>query len=62
MIFEAVAASFLKDRSPAIRRTAGDALSDIGDARAVGLAVSALEDVSKLVRWRAARILGELNK
>jgi HEAT repeat protein len=39
--------------------THADALRDIGDARAVGLAVSALEDVSKLVRWRAARILGE---
>jgi hypothetical protein len=34
VIFKAVAAAFRTDRSPAIRRTAGDALSDIGDARA----------------------------
>jgi len=35
-------------------------LSDFGDLRAVPLAVQALTDSSKLVRWRAARIIGEL--
>ena len=45
------------------RRTAGDALSDLGDAKAVPLALAALgEDRSPLVRWRAARILGELGR
>jgi HEAT repeat protein len=44
-----------------MRRTAGDALSDFGDVRAVPPAATALkEDRSKLVQWRAARILGEL--
>jgi hypothetical protein len=44
-----------------MRRTAGDALSDLGDARAVPFAVQALEnDRSKLVQWRAARVIGEL--
>jgi HEAT repeat protein len=53
--FNAIAAAFQNERAPALRRTAGDALSDFGDARAVGLAVGALADASKLVRWRAAR-------
>ena len=47
-------------RSAGLRRTAGDALSDLGDARAAPVAVAALTDRSPLVRWRAARILGEL--
>ena len=45
-----------------MRRTAGDALSDLGDARAVPHAIAALEDGASLVRWRAARILGELGE
>jgi HEAT repeat protein len=46
--------------STIMRRTAGDALSDLGDGRAVQPAVTALgDDRSKLVQWRAARILGE---
>lgn len=44
-----------------MRRTAGDALSDLGDPRAIPYAITAMEDdKSKLVQWRAARILGEL--
>ena len=41
---------------------AGDALSDLGDTRAAPLAAAALADKSTLVRWRAARILGELGE
>ena len=38
-------------------------MSDLGDAKAVPLALAALgEDRSPLVRWRAARILGELGR
>ena len=50
----------LGDSSALVRRTAGDALSDIGDARASGTMCQALEDRSKLVRWRAARFLNEV--
>jgi len=49
-----------QDPSPIVRRTAGDALSDIGDARALGAMTKALADESKLVRWRAARFLTEM--
>ena len=46
-----------------LRRTAGDAPSDLGDERAVPIAIAgALADPSKLVRWRAARLLGELGE
>jgi len=48
------------DNSPIVRRTAGDALSDLGDARAVDSMCQALEDRSKLLRWRAARYLNEV--
>lgn len=56
-----VAEAFSKESSPMMRRTAGDALSDLGDEQAVPYALVALQkDRSKLVQWRAARILGEL--
>ncbi|NEP61348.1 MAG: PBS lyase [Symploca sp. SIO2G7] len=48
------------DPSAMVRRTAGDALSDIGDASALDTMAKALTDDSKLVRWRAARFLNEL--
>lgn len=50
----------LFDHSVVVRRTAGDALSDLGDARAIATMGRALEDRSKLVRWRAARFLNEV--
>jgi len=37
----------LSDASAIVRRTAGDALSDLGDARASGTMCQALEDRSK---------------
>ena len=43
-----------------MRRTAGDALSDIGSPRAMSPMIAALIDPSKLVRWRAARFLTEM--
>jgi hypothetical protein len=60
LVFGAIASALENEKNPTMRRTAGDALSDLGDARAVTCAVSALGDKSKLVQWRAARILGEL--
>lgn len=61
VIFDSLSRAFSLEKSPGLRRTAGDALSDFGDARAVPLAaVQLLDDPSKLVRWRSARILGEL--
>jgi hypothetical protein len=60
-VFHAVSLAFQNEKNPMMRRTAGDAFSDLGDHRAVPYAVTALEgDRSKLVQWRAARILGEL--
>jgi HEAT repeat protein len=50
----------LNDDSVGVRRTAGDALSDLGDASAQGAVCKALGDANKLVRWRAARFLAEL--
>ncbi len=50
----------LKDSSAIVRRTAGDALSDLGDICAMATMAQALADPSKLVRWRAARFLNEL--
>ena len=50
----------LSDSSVVVRRTAGDALSDLGDVRAMGTMCQALNDRSKLVRWRAARFLNEV--
>jgi len=49
-----------QDPSPLVRRTAGDALSDIGDPSAMGTMIEALSDSSELVRWRAARFLTEI--
>ena len=49
-----------QDPSPMVRRTAGDALSDIGATSAMPTMAEALTDSSKLVRWRAARFLTEL--
>ena len=48
------------DPSAMVRRIAGDALSDIGDASAMATMAEALRDESKLVRWRAARFMTEL--
>ncbi|MGB3293469.1 MAG: virulence factor [Phormidesmis sp.] len=50
----------LTDPSPIVRRTAGDALSDLGNPQASEAMVTALGDASALVRWRAARFLNEL--
>jgi HEAT repeat protein len=49
----------LSDEAVAVRRTAGDALTDLGDARAMGPLTRCLQDSNKLVRWRAARFLYE---
>jgi len=49
-----------QDPSPIVRRTAGDALSDIGDPSATATMIEALSDPSELVRWRAARFLNEI--
>lgn len=50
----------LLDSSAIVQRTAGDALSDLGDQRAIKDMCEALEAHSKLVRWRAARFLNEI--
>jgi hypothetical protein len=52
--------ALLNDSSVGVRRTAGDALSDLGDASAQSAVCKALSDSNKLVRWRAARFLAEL--
>jgi len=49
----------LKDEAVAVRRTAGDALTDLGDVKAIGPMIETLKDSNKLVRWRAARFLYE---
>lgn len=48
------------DSSPIVRRTVGDALSDLGNASAMAAMVEALQDPSGLVRWRAGRFLNEV--
>lgn len=61
LIFFSLSRAFSQEKAAGLRRTAGDALSDFGDNRAVPVAAHQLKvDPSKLVRWRAARILGEL--
>ena len=50
----------LNDDSAGVRRTAGDALSDIGDVKAEPIMCQALADPNKLVRWRAARFLADV--
>ncbi|MEM7649185.1 MAG: HEAT repeat domain-containing protein [Cyanobacteria bacterium P01_A01_bin.70] len=49
-----------QDPSAIVRRTAGDALSDIGSTRAMTPMIAALIDPSKLVHWRVARFLTEM--
>lgn len=49
----------LKDRSAAVRRTAGDCLSDLGFVEFEEAAIELLQDPSKVVRWRAAMFLFE---
>ena len=61
-VFAAIERAFKSEKAAGMRRTAGDALSDLGDTRAAPLAAAALADKSTLVRWRAARILGELGE
>jgi Virulence factor/Scaffold protein Nfu/NifU N terminal/HEAT repeats len=50
----------MADPSAIVRRTAGDALSDLGGIQAMATMCQALDDASKLVRWRAARFLNEI--
>jgi hypothetical protein len=55
----------MKDPAVAVRRSAGDALNDLGDqaladGRVAPAMAEALKDANKLVRWRAARFLFEL--
>jgi HEAT repeat protein len=50
----------LKDEAVGVRRSAGDALTDLGDPKAIGPMVETLKDPNKLVRWRASRFLYEL--
>ncbi len=52
--------ALLNDSSVGVRRTAGDALSDLGDISAQPAACLALSDANKLVRWRAARFLADV--
>ena len=50
----------LRDPIAAVRRTAGDALNDLGNPEVAGAIAETLTDGSALVRWRAARFLYEL--
>jgi len=59
-VVEPLCHSLHSDSSVVVRRTAGDALSDLGDTRAIATMCQALGDRSKLVRWRAARFLNEI--
>jgi HEAT repeat protein len=47
----------LKDPAVGVRRSAGDALTDLGDPRAMDPMIETLKDPNKLVRWRAGRFL-----
>ena len=47
----------LNDKSPAVRRTAGDCLSDLGFKQALPEMEKALDDPHKIVRWRAAMLI-----
>src|SRR5690606_18785858 len=49
----------LCDKSWAVRRTAGDCMSDLGFEGFENAAIEALNDKNKLVRWRAAMFLYE---
>jgi hypothetical protein len=57
---EPLCVALLNDHSVGVRRTAGDALSDIGDLAAQPAICCALRDPNKLVRWRAARFLSDI--
>jgi hypothetical protein len=57
---EPLAQVLLNDPSAIVRRTAGDALSDLGNPQAIAAMITALGDPSSLVRWRAGRFLNEL--
>ena len=50
----------LRDPIAAVRRTAGDALNDLGNPEVAEAIAGTLTDSSALVRWRAARFLFEL--
>ena len=50
----------LRDPIAAVRRTAGDALNDLGNPEVAEALAETLTDGSSLVRWRAARFLFEL--
>ncbi|MBS4209830.1 conserved virulence factor C family protein [Bacillus sp. FJAT-50079] len=50
----------LKDKTVPVRRTAGDCLSDLGFPEAMDEMCKALNDRSKIVRWRAAMFLYEV--
>ena len=50
----------LRDPIAAVRRTAGDALNDLGNPEVAEAIAETLTDRSALVRWRAARFLFEL--
>ena len=49
----------LRDKSWAVRRTAGDCMSDLGFEGFEDAAIRLLKDRNKLVRWRAAMFLYE---
>lgn len=57
---EHLCVALLNDDSVGVRRTAGDALSDLGAREAQPAMCQALSDDNKLVRWRAARFLFDL--
>ncbi|ANU10760.1 hypothetical protein A1A1_18502 [Planococcus antarcticus DSM 14505] len=49
----------MKDKSWAVRRTAGDTISDLGFEEFESIMMETLQDKNKLVRWRAAMFLYE---
>ena len=57
---EPLAHTLINDQHVGVRRTAGDALSDLGDVSAQDAICKALGDPNKLVRWRAARFLADI--
>ena len=57
---EPLATALVQDETVAVRRTAGDALSDLSDVSAQPAMCKALSDPNKLVRWRAARFLADI--
>jgi hypothetical protein len=57
---DALAEVLLNDPSVGVRRTAGDALSDLGSVSAQPAVCRALGDPNKLIRWRAARFLFDI--